>query len=103
VVAYTNSLEFDLMTTTLFRYLYRFTRETVEALFNNDGNLIGVINSGIPTMDNVGYAIKTQGLLNLMKAVSAAPVSQTRISPSEPLSAKAKKIADFIYLIEAEL
>lgn len=72
-------------------------------LFDNDGNLIGVINSGIPTMDNVGYAIKTQGLLNLMKAVSAAPVSQTRISPSEPLSAKAKKIADFIFLIEAEL
>ena len=35
-------------------------------LFDNSGNLIGLTNSGIPSGDNVGYAIKISNLNNLL-------------------------------------
>lgn len=72
-------------------------------LFDDKGNLIGIINSGVPSMDNVGYAIKMQNLLALMKKIPVSPVLQTKMVSSEQLSLKAKRIVDFIYLIEVEL
>lgn len=72
-------------------------------LFADNGNLIGIINSGVPSLENVGYAIKMQNLLNLMKKVPTTPVLQSKILSSESLTNKAKKVAEFIYLIEIEL
>ena len=41
-------------------------------MFDKAGFLVGITNAGIPSADNVGYAIKTSYLLNL---IEASPVS----------------------------
>lgn len=41
------------------------------ALFDKKGHLIGITNSGIPSADNVGYAIKSSYLINL---IDSAPI-----------------------------
>ncbi|MBK6989009.1 MAG: trypsin-like peptidase domain-containing protein [Bacteroidetes bacterium] len=47
-------------------------------LFNDKGNLIGIINSGVPSMENVGYSIKMKHLLNLMKKIPSFPFSNRK-------------------------
>lgn len=42
------------------------------AMFDKDGNLVGITNAGVASADNVGYAIKTNYLLNL---IDSAPIS----------------------------
>lgn len=44
------------------------------ALFDKKGNLVGITNAGIPGADNIGYAIKTSYLLNL---IDNAPIDIT--------------------------
>lgn len=44
------------------------------ALFDKKGNLVGITNAGIAGTDNVGYAIKTSYLLNL---IDNAPIDVT--------------------------
>lgn len=41
------------------------------ALFDKEGNLIGITNAGIPSAENVGYAIKSSYLINL---IDSAPI-----------------------------
>jgi S1-C subfamily serine protease len=41
------------------------------ALFDKKGHLIGITNAGIPSADNVGYAIKSSYLINL---IDSAPI-----------------------------
>ena len=42
------------------------------ALFDKKGHLVGITNAGIPSADNVGYAIKSSYLLNL---IDSAPIT----------------------------
>lgn len=72
-------------------------------LFNEKGIIIGIINSGIPSLENVGYAIKANILSALLKKSNIKPISSSLIGESESLANKAKKISDFIFLIEVEL
>ena len=41
-------------------------------LFDKNGHLVGITNAGIPSADNVGYAIKSSYLLNL---IDSAPIN----------------------------
>lgn len=41
------------------------------ALFDKKGNLIGITNAGIPSAENIGYAIKSSYLINL---IDSAPI-----------------------------
>lgn len=69
-------------------------------LFDKNGNILGVVNAGVPGAENVGYAIKTSYLLNLLDAFSiesANPTSNT-IS-SLPLTSKIQKVEKFVFLI----
>ena len=69
-------------------------------LFDKNGNILGVVNAGVPGAENVGYAIKTSYLLNLLDAFSiesASPTSNT-IS-SLPLTSKIQKVEKFVFLI----
>lgn len=38
-------------------------------MFDKNGNIVGVVNAGIPGAENVGYAIKTSYLCNLISSV----------------------------------
>lgn len=42
------------------------------ALFDKKGHLVGITNAGIPSAENVGYAIKSSYLLNL---IDSAPIT----------------------------
>ena len=42
------------------------------ALFDKKGHLVGITNAGIPSAENVGYAIKSSYLLNL---IESAPIT----------------------------
>lgn len=44
------------------------------ALFDKKGNLVGITNAGIPSADNIGYAIKSHYLYNL---IDSAPIDIT--------------------------
>ena len=69
-------------------------------LFDKNGNILGIVNAGVPGAENVGYAIKTSYLFNLLDAFSiesANPNSNT-IS-SLPLTGKIQKVAKFVFLI----
>lgn len=71
-------------------------------LFDNTGNLIGVVSSKHPDAQNVGYAIKLSNLNNLIDLVSeriALPGTNTIASLSLPN--KVKSISKFVYLIAA--
>ena len=69
-------------------------------LFDKNGNILGIVNAGVPGAENVGYAIKTSYLFNLLDAFSiesANPNSNT-IS-SLPLTGKIQKVEKFVFLI----
>jgi S1-C subfamily serine protease len=44
------------------------------ALFDKKGHLVGITNAGIPSGDNIGYAIKSSYLINL---IDSAPINIT--------------------------
>ena len=69
-------------------------------LFDNSGNLIGLTNSGIPSGDNVGYAIKISNLNNLLDMVQDFPAMplKTKIS-ALPFTEKVKILSNFTVLI----
>lgn len=70
-------------------------------LFDNNGNLIGIIEAKHKNADNVGYAVK----LNFIKAFlkeQKINLSSTKPIPME-LSKKVKLFKDYIYLVEVEL
>jgi len=47
-------------------------------LFDVEGNLIGVINANVPTMQNVGYAIKSSYLIDMIKSMDNGPKIPTQ-------------------------
>lgn len=71
-------------------------------LFNNAGNVIGVINAKIPSAENVSYAIKFSYLKNLLQLVDDN-ISLTKTDKSNlTLSQKIESFKKTIYLIEIQ-
>lgn len=71
------------------------------ALFDKKGNLVGITNAGVPGAENVGYAIKSSYLLNL---IDSAPINinvQTGQDTAEQeLSSLVKKLAPYVVYIK---
>ena len=70
-------------------------------LFDNNGNLIGITNSGILAAQNVGYAIKSSYLCNL---IESSPISITIPSSNElaklELTEQIKKLKKYVVCIK---
>jgi S1-C subfamily serine protease len=72
-------------------------------LFDKQGNLVGITNAGIPSADNVGYAIKTSYLKNLIDVAPekiSLPVNNT-IS-TLPFTEKVKTLSKFVVFIKVK-
>ena len=69
-------------------------------LFDNQGNLIGIVNAKHKGAENVGYAIKTSYLNNLVESVTNNSIlpSNNTVSTMN-LSNKVKRIEKFVFMI----
>jgi hypothetical protein len=73
-------------------------------LFDNSGNLIGLTNSGIPSAENVGYAIKSSYLNNLLDQITNFPgIPDKNTISTLPLPSKIKILSQFVVLIRVEV
>ena len=69
-------------------------------LFDNSGNLIGLTSSGLPTSQNVGWAIKISYLNNLLDLVSNFPPLPVKTTITElAFTEKIKVLSNFTVLI----
>ena len=70
-------------------------------LFSDSGELIGITNAGVPDAQNVGYAIKTSYLRNLIESapVSISVPSKNTIAGMS-LPEKIKRLSPYIVLIK---
>ena len=69
-------------------------------MFDSKGNIVGIVNAGVPGADNVGYAIKTTYLFNLAdisSILSSLPTSNTIAQLSLPEQVKRTK--DYVFLL----
>lgn len=71
-------------------------------VFDKNGNIIGIINAGIPGADNVGYAIKSSYLFILANTASITNLPQTNKISGLSLVDKVKTIKKFVYIIKCE-
>lgn len=72
-------------------------------LFDNSGNVIGVVNSGIPGAENVGYAIKTSYLYNLVEsAANTNIIPQNNSVTGSSLSEKVKQVKNCVFFIKCK-
>lgn len=70
-------------------------------LFDSNGNIIGVVNAKHKGAENVGYAIKTSYLRNLIESSISADILPVNNQISNlPLTQKVKKVKDFIFIIK---
>ena len=70
-------------------------------LFDNKGNLIGIINAKHLGTENVSYAIKVAYLLNLIETMPTTPKLQTINSlTNKSLAEQVKIIKNYTYIIE---
>ena len=70
-------------------------------LFDYDGNLIGVVSSGITEADNVGYAIKSGYLNSLLEVLPESVAMPTDVSlATKPLTEKIKVLSQYVVLIK---
>jgi hypothetical protein len=69
-------------------------------MFDKEGNLVGITSAGIIGADNVGYAIKSSYLYQLM---DAAPISISDITDKSPkqdnLTQLIKEFAPYVVMI----
>lgn len=69
-------------------------------LFDSKGNIIGIVSSKHSGAENVGYAIKTSYLFNLVEtAVSSKIIPKNNTISTLNLSGKVKVVKNFIYYI----
>lgn len=69
-------------------------------LFDSKGNVIGIVSAKHKGAENVGYAIKTSYLRNLMEsAVSTNILPQTNKMATQNLSGKVKLARNYVYYI----
>lgn len=70
-------------------------------LFDNSGNLIGIVNAKHKGAENVGYAIKASYLSNLIQSGSMSGLlPQTNSISGQSLSGKVKSVKNFVFLIK---
>ena len=70
-------------------------------MFDNKGNVIGIVVAGIPGAENVGYAIKTSYLKILIESAGLNiqfPTNNTISTLS--LAEKVKRVKNFVFYIE---
>lgn len=69
-------------------------------LFDSKGSIIGIVNAGVPGAENVGYAIKTTYLKNLVDRYNlSANLPGPNIISSLALKDQVKKVKDFVLLL----
>ena len=72
-------------------------------LFDNKGNVIGIVNAGIPGAENVGYAVKTSYLYNLVESVaSTSIIPENNTIAGSSLAEKVKQVKDFVFFIKCK-
>lgn len=70
-------------------------------MFDSKGNVIGIVVAGVPGAENVGYAIKTSYLKNLIESAGVnikLPANNTVAGLS--LAEKVKRVKNFVFYIE---
>lgn len=69
-------------------------------LFDQKGNLIGVVNAKHKGAENVGYAIKTSYLKNLIESsISTSVLPYSNTTEGMPLTDKVKCLKNFVFII----
>lgn len=68
-------------------------------LFDGKGNLIGIVSAKHRGAENVGYAIKTSYLNNLVESTTGISLPANNTISTLSLSEKVKKVKNFIFLI----
>nr|WP_315091778.1 trypsin-like peptidase domain-containing protein [uncultured Alloprevotella sp.] len=72
-------------------------------MFDDRGNIVGIVNAGIPGADNVGYAIKTSYLYNLVNTVSSTTIiPQNNTITGTSLAAKVKQVQKCVFFIKCK-
>ena len=70
-------------------------------VFDKNGNVVGIVNAGIPSADNVGYAIKCTYLYNLIRGVNLTSIiPQTNHVTGISLSEKVKAVKNHVVFIK---
>jgi S1-C subfamily serine protease len=70
-------------------------------LFDNNGNLIGVVNAKLTVGENVSYAVKSPYLVNLIELLPTTPNLPTKnLLSGKQLPEQVKIINQFVYIIE---
>lgn len=70
-------------------------------MFDKNGDVVGIVNSGIPNAENVGYAIKTSYLYSLINSASLSSViPQTNSVNNGTLSDKVRSVKNFVFYIK---
>ena len=69
-------------------------------MFDSKGNIVGVVNAGVPGAENVGYAIKTNYLFNLADSYSiTASIPTSNTISSLALTDQVKRVKDYVFLL----
>ena len=69
-------------------------------LFDRKGNLIGIVNAKHKDAENVGYAIKTSYLKNLIESsTSTSILPNNNQVVGQPLTEKVKKLENYVFMI----
>ena len=72
-------------------------------MFDKNGNVVGIVNAGIPGAENVGYAIKTSYLYNLINSsVSDAIIPRDNTISTKSLSEKVKVLRNYTFYIKCK-
>lgn len=70
-------------------------------LFDKNGNVVGVVNAKHQGAENVGYAIKTSYLRNLMESITSQNILPANNSISgQALTGKVKSVKNFVFMIK---
>ncbi len=70
-------------------------------LFDNNGNLIGIVNAKHNEAENVGYAIKTSYLQNLIESSISSPIlPYNKQLANLALTEKVKRLKNFVFMIK---
>ena len=69
-------------------------------LFDNKGNLVGIVNAKHKGVENVGYAIKTSYLKNLTESsISTSILPNNNQTAGLPLTGKVKSLKNYVFMI----
>jgi S1-C subfamily serine protease len=72
-------------------------------LFDNQGNLIGIINAKHVGAENASYAVKSSYLTSLIELLPSPPTLQTvNILTGKSLTQQVQLVKNFVYIIESE-